>query len=81
MFSYGQRVNITKGYVAKKVKDLFRKIELLNAVKKAGDGISINAVVTILNYFLKKGLIFKYTLCIIRIAITCLCLHNFRYLK
>lgn len=55
MFCYGQRVSITKSYASKKVKDLFRKIVLLNAVKEAGDGISSNAVVTILNYFFEKN--------------------------
>lgn len=54
MFCYGQGVNITKSYAVKKVKDLFRKIVLLNALKKAGDGFSSNAVVTILNYFFEK---------------------------
>lgn len=54
MFCYGQRVSITTSYAAKKVKDLFRKIVLLNAVKKAGYGISSNAVVTILNDFFEK---------------------------
>lgn len=47
-------VNITKNYAAKKVKDLFRESVLLNAVKKAGDGFTSNAVVTILNSFFEK---------------------------
>lgn len=54
MFCYGQRVNILESYAAKNVKDLFRKIVLLNAVKKAEDGISSNEVVIILNYFFEK---------------------------
>lgn len=43
------RESTSQSYAAKKVKDLLRKIVFLNAVKKAGDGFSSNAVVTILN--------------------------------
>lgn len=65
----------------KKIKDLSKTTVLLNAVKEAWDGISSNAVVTTLNYFFEKCVISRYTLCIIRIVITCLSLHNFKYLK